>query len=135
TPERISLPGPDFVNEDAEVLSDRVELIVRSEAAYWCTTRSAALAPLSVPPVIVVTPLPVTSKPPELSVNVPSSVTVAAAVSLSELIFVPSPTSAIGLPLKLTLLVGSQSVGSVVLVYPAAASGAMVAPIAQSVPA
>src|SRR5262249_20784211 len=115
-PVRINLAVPDFVSEEAVPLSAMTELMVRSALAYWWTTRSLPLAPLSVPPVMAVAPLPVTNNPPEVRVNVPSRVTVEAAVSLNELMFVPSPMLATGFPLRLTLLAAAQVVGSLLVV-------------------
>ena len=67
----------------------------------------------SVPPVIESAPLPVTSKPPELSVSAPPSVTVAGAVICNELMLVPSGTLGDVLAFSVTLLVVPQVVGSV----------------------
>ena len=73
--------------------------------------RSAPLPPLSVPPAIAVAPLPVTNRPPDDRVSVPSSVTVEAAVNRKELILVPSPTLAVVLAFNVTLLSAPQLAG------------------------
>ena len=70
------MPGPDLVNPVGPPLSAITEDIVKSETLFWMTTRSAPLAPLIVPPVIVPAAVnaELTRMPPEVITLVPLSV-------------------------------------------------------------
>ena len=79
-PVRVSNPAPDLVSAVAEVLSAITEAMLNPLLVlFWMMIRSLPLVPRSVPPLIVdrlLPTLPVTSRPPEVIVLMPASVTV-----------------------------------------------------------